>query len=196
MKILFFSDLHQNSTAISQILEQLKRVDVGFGLGDYATFGKGLLETVEQLDTGLDLYLLPGNHDDAEELNEICKDLSNLHYFHADFVTLGKITFAGLGGGLPGLPFGLSDDQARQILREFHHLQNLILCTHTPPYGTEIDKAWSGTHIGYLSLREFVNQKQPIAVYCGHVHEQAGHIEYLGSTKLVGVGTKGLVIDI
>ena len=193
---MFFSDLHGDQNAISQISQQLSEMDAAFGLGDFASFGKGLEEALEQLDVGTDMYLLPGNHDDANELKLICKEHSHFTYFHGEFAVLASKTFAGLGGGIPGLPFGVSEQKVRQILNRFMSLENLVLVTHTPPYGTAVDRTWSGAHIGYQSLREFVTVVQPLAVYSGHVHEAEGKIDSLGVTQLFVVGPNGLVHDI
>ncbi|MFX1244652.1 MAG: metallophosphoesterase [Promethearchaeota archaeon] len=196
MRILFFSDLHQDHNAITHIEERLKQVDCAFGLGDFATFGKGLGYALEQLDVGTDIYLLPGNHDDAEELKHICAESAQFHFFHGKQITLREINFAGLGGGMPGLPFAVTEEKARLILGRFYHLQNLILCTHTPPYGTTVDRTWGGNHIGYRSLRDFVSEVQPLAVYSGHVHEAEGKTDVLKNTKLMVVGKQGHVINI
>jgi Icc-related predicted phosphoesterase len=75
-------------------------------------------------------------------------------------------------------------------------LENLVLITHTPPYGTLVDMTWSGVHIGYHSLRDFVIEVQPLAVYSGHVHEAEGKTDSLGSTQLFVVGKDGLVHNI
>ncbi len=196
MKILFFADLHQDSGAISQIAVLLKDVDYGFGLGDYASFGTGLQDTLDHLDVGKELYLLPGNHDDAEELKIICLEHDRFHYLHGEHITLDKITFGGLGGGLPGLPFAVTEENARRILERFYYLENLILCTHTPPYGTNVDLTWNGSHIGYHSVRDFVIEVQPLGVYSGHVHEAEGKTDWLKGTELVVVGRYGLIVDI
>jgi Icc-related predicted phosphoesterase len=196
MRILFFSDLHGDQVAISRISEQLPDMNVAFGLGDFAILGRGLEETLEQLDVGTEVYLLPGNHDDAKELKWICKEHSSFNYFHGEHIVLESKSFAGLGGGMPGLPFRVSEDKAGLILNRFISLENLVLVTHTPPYGTAVDMTWSGAHIGYHSLRDFVTEVQPLAVYSGHVHEAKGKTDLLGSTQLYVVGQDGLIRDI
>ena len=196
MRVLFFSDLHGDQVAISRIADQLPEMDVAFGLGDFGSFGQGLQESIEKLDVGIDVYLLPGNHDDANELKWICKDYSRFHYFHGEHISLGSNNFAGLGGGVPGLPFAVTEEKVKQILNRFIKIKNLILCTHTPPYGTRVDVTWSGAHIGYHSLRDFVIGVQPIAVYSGHVHEVEGTTDYLGETKLVAIGRQGRVFEL
>lgn len=196
MKCLFFSDLHGDRQMFSHICSQLQQVEVGFGLGDFVSFGKGLADYLELLDVGTEIYLVPGNHDDANELKSICDENENFHYFHGEQVTLGNKTYAGLGGGIPGLPFELTEEEAQQILRRFCNLEKLVLCTHTPPYGTNVDATLGGKHIGYKSLRDFITEVQPLAVYSGHVHEGEGKIDCLGITKLVVVGPHGLIVDI
>ncbi|MFX1509516.1 MAG: metallophosphoesterase [Promethearchaeota archaeon] len=196
MKVLFFSDLHGQSHAISHIRTQLVQVDVGFGLGDFASFGKGLSDILRSLETDTSIYFIPGNHDDADELKWLCREYDSFHYLHGDHIELKGKTFAGLGGGLPGLPFGLTEENVQKILSRFYYLNDLILCTHTPPYGTAVDVTWGGNHIGYQSLRDFVTEVQPLAVYSGHVHEAEGKHDNLGSTKLVAVGAHGFNIDI
>ncbi len=196
MRCLFFSDLHGNQEAITRISYQLEQVDVGFGLGDFASFGKGLADTLEPLDIGTLLYFIPGNHDDSDELKWICREHESFHYIHGEHVSLDGKTFAGLGGGLPGLPFGVTEERVQQILGRFYYLENLILCTHTPPYGTSVDVTWGGSHIGYQRLHDFIMEVQPLAVYSGHVHEAEGKTDSLGSTELYVVGPHGLVTEL
>ena len=196
MKALFFSDLHGDQHTISHISTQLAQVDVGFGLGDFASFGIGLVDALESLEVGREVYFVPGNHDDADELKWLCREHANFHYLHGEYTVINHKAFAGLGGGLPGLPFSLSEEKVRQLLQSFYYLENLVLCTHTPPYGTNVDVTWGGSHIGYQGLRDFVTEVQPLAVYSGHVHEAEGKTDYLGSTELVVVGAQGLVVDI
>ncbi len=196
MKSLFFSDLHGDQQAITRIKTLLAKVDVGFGLGDFATFGKGLPETIQPLVSSTEVYFVPGNHDDAEELNWLCEEHEVFHYLHGEHVSLDNKTFAGLGGGLPGLPFGLTEEKLQQVLNRFYYLENLVLCTHTPPFGTNVDVTWGGSHIGYRALRDFVTEVQPLAVYSGHVHEAEGKTDRLGVTELKSVGPNGLIVDI
>ncbi|MFX1565534.1 MAG: hypothetical protein ACFFCH_06045 [Promethearchaeota archaeon] len=85
------------------------------------------------------------------------------------------------------MPVGPSEEKVQQILSRFYYLENLILCTHTPPYGTTVDMTWSGNHIGYQSLGDFIDEASPLAVYSGHVHEAEGKRDQLGRTNLLVV---------
>jgi hypothetical protein len=65
--------------------------------------------------------------------------------------------------------------------------KKLIVLSHTPPFGTKVDLAYLNSHIGSRSVRRFVDEKKPFAVFCGHVHEAAG-IDYIGETLVVNPG--------
>jgi Icc-related predicted phosphoesterase len=199
MKALLFADLHGNLDAIQNIAKLLETADVGFCLGDLASFHKGLEQATNRLDVGTELYLLPGNHEVAHEVNQICQEKSNFHFFHEKSVSLGVYTFAGIGGGVEstwGMPFELSAEAATQILNQYRDLVNLILLTHTPPFGTKVDIAFFGRHIGAHSIRQFIEEVQPIAVYSGHVHEAEGAVDNLGNTLLRSIGKKGYFLNI
>ncbi|WP_252901414.1 metallophosphoesterase family protein [Vulcanisaeta sp. JCM 14467] len=62
-----------------------------------------------------------------------------------------------------------------------------MLVSHYPPYGTNVDKAWNGEHIGSKSVRKLIEDIKPLVVLCGHVHESRG-IDKLGSTVIVNPG--------
>jgi len=125
----------------------LGEVDYGFCLGDLSRFGRGLQESIEVLDVGKPLYLLPGNMDPAGEVERACRERPNLHYFHGCSIQLGDHTLAGMGGGVITsfhTPFELTDGEARRLLEGFRGLKRLILLTHCPAHGTALDLALSG----------------------------------------------------
>jgi len=43
------------------------------------------------------------------------------------------------------------------------------------------------SHIGSRSIRRFVEEKKPLAVFCGHVHESSG-IDLIGETLVANPG--------
>lgn len=198
MKGLVFSDLHADRAATRKIAEKLKGMDYGFCLGDLSQWGQRLGETAAQLDVGTDLYLLPGNHETEKEIEQVCQEHSCLHLLHGRHITLGETIFAGFGGGREGGigRFLLSDTKTEQILAQFRGLPNLIMLTHCPPYDTAVDLTWSNKHIGSIPLRQFILEEQPETVYSGHVHERRGETDGLGATRLVSVGSEGVLLEI
>jgi Icc-related predicted phosphoesterase len=163
------------------------------------SFDEGLQQALNLLDAGTELYMLPGNHETEEDMRRCCAEHSCFHYFHGQHVTLGTVTFAGLGGGVEarfGMPFELSEGAASSLLEGFRELRNLVLISHTPPYDTAVDLARGNQHIGARSIRAFVLNARPLAVYSGHVHEAEGRTDSLGPTRLRAVGRFGYAIDI
>ena len=198
MQLLLFGDLHGDQNATRRIAAQLKRVDYGFCLGDVVSFGQGLSQALDLLDVGTEVYILPGNHETEAAMQRACAAHPHFHYFHGQHVGLGTTTFSGLGGGVEaslGMPFELSRDTASRLLRTFSKLPNLVLISHTPPYDTAVDLARGGQHIGARSIRSFILEAKPAAVYSGHVHEAEGKTDSLGSTPLRAVGRMGYTIE-
>jgi len=62
-----------------------------------------------------------------------------------------------------------------------------IFVPHAPPHNTKLDKLRSGNHVGSTSIRRFVEQFQPQALVCGHIHESRG-IDSLEKTIMVNCG--------
>ena len=63
-----------------------------------------------------------------------------------------------------------------------------VLVVHGPPFGS-LDKTaprFGGEHVGSPSLRGWIEQQQPEAVICGHIHEGFG-VDRIGSTAVYNV---------
>ncbi len=150
--------------------------DAGEILGRLAESGKPILFVIGNMDLPSILEWSPGNLR-AENI-------------HGRLVEHGGWRFYGLAGGVGGgigTPTEFSDDEARRLLKSIPKpADKLILITHTPPYGLEVDMAGS-RHIGSKAVREFVEEYQPPLVCCGHVHE-ARAISRLGNTVVVNAG--------
>jgi hypothetical protein len=104
------------------------------------------------------------------------------------------VVFAGVGGGPISpfnTPFEMTEDEIMNVLNQsFKQCQLkpwLILVSHTPPKNTKLDAAFSGEHVGSSSLREYIEDKQPSVVFCGHIHEARG-IDHIGNTIIVNSG--------
>ncbi len=96
--------------------------------------------------------------------------------------------------------------------------ERLVLCSHNPPYGGcyllatgayapaycentpegygecyggcygGCDKVLSGQHVGSKNLRDFIEERKPHLVLCGHIHEGRGK-DMIGETVVVNPGT-------
>ncbi len=61
---------------------------------------------------------------------------------------------------------------------------SIVLC-HPPPYGA-FDSV-GPMHVGSRAVRKMVEEKKPILLICGHIHEYEGK-EILGETLIVKLG--------
>ena len=63
----------------------------------------------------------------------------------------------------------------------------MVLVTHQPAWGTDVDLQASTRHVGSRSVRLFIEDYQPILAVSGHIHEAYG-TDLIGSTLLVNPG--------
>lgn len=83
-------------------------------------------------------------------------------------------------------------DKAKQILRRFTPL-DILLC-HQPSYGI-LDKVtarfapkpWQGKHAGSKIILDYIKNKSPKYVFCGHIHEGKG-MRKIGKTEIYNLG--------
>ena len=71
-----------------------------------------------------------------------------------------------------------------------------MLVCHAPPYGTALDQVHKGLHAGSHSVREFVEQHQPVHFFCGHIHEAEGVAIQMGHTQARNVGKAGYLLEL
>ena len=139
----------------------------------------------------LPIFFVPGNCD-PPSLAEI--NMKNARCIHGSCETYDNTMFAGVGG-CPlspfNTPFELTEDEIMKVLNQgFKQCQTkswLILVSHTPPKNTKLDAAFSGEHVGSSSVRQYIEDKQPSIVFCGHIHEARG-IDRIGNTVIVNPG--------
>ncbi len=64
----------------------------------------------------------------------------------------------------------------------------LVLASHYPPCGTNVDKAWNGgVHIDSRPVHRLIERVKPLAILRVHVHEFRG-VDKLGNTIIVNPG--------
>jgi len=113
--------------------------------------------------------------------------------------TTGRVTpqgvgFFGCGWSTPtpfGTPSEAGEDQIAGWLDAAYavvaHCKHLVMVSHTPPIGTATDLVGSGTHVGSLAVRDFIERVQPEVCLTGHIHE-ARAIDVLGRTVVINPG--------
>ena len=163
VRILHISDVHGDRHYIGLIGDVVRTIDAVVVTGDFED-----PEVLNLLSNyGKPVYAVVGNMDPYS-----VRSRARQYLIDGRVLTIS-------GFYLAGYPVGA--DGVRDLGPK------LILVTHYPPYGTGVDRAWDGTHIGSRSVRRFVEEVRPLAVLCGHVHESRG-IDRIGSTVIVNPG--------
>ena len=203
LRILAVADFHGNSSAESILSKFLtKGFDCLVLIGDLTNFGppevaESILELVKR--SGIPCLAVPGNCDPKSILKVLDKYDMNLH---GKCEKMGEATFVGLGGSnlTPfHTPFELNEVEIKEELAaaSCETSEKLVLVTHAPPFGTKVDMIQEGTHVGSKSIRQYIEQNQPLVTLCGHVHE-ARDVDQLGRTLIVNPGpiTKGYAAEL
>ncbi len=203
IKILAVGDFHGNSGAEANLSKFLKReCDCLLLLGDLTNFGPPeVAESIIELakNTNVPLFSVPGNCDPKSIVHVLEKHGVNIH---GKCGKQGEVSFVGLGGS------NLTPFQSLFELTEVEIQEELasatwdtgkmwVLITHAPPHGTKVDQIKEGTHVGSKSIRQYIEQKQPLVSFCAHVHEGRG-TDHLGRTLIINPGpiTNGYAAEV
>lgn len=62
-----------------------------------------------------------------------------------------------------------------------------VYVTHSPPWGTLLDRLYDGTPVGSRAIRSFIERHGPPLTLHGHVHESPG-VDRIGATVCVNPG--------
>jgi Icc-related predicted phosphoesterase len=195
MKLLLFSDLHADADAARRLVQRARSVDVLVGAGDFGNVRRQLHVCIDVLKAvDRPTVLVAGNNESTDELLATCRDWPAAHVLHGSAVTLGGVTFFGLGGGIPVTPFGswsydFTEDQATALLAAAP--PGCVLVSHSPPKGA-VDTSSSGQSLGSVAVRAAVERLRPALVVCGHIHGSAGRQARLGPTPVVNAGPDGV----
>jgi Icc-related predicted phosphoesterase len=199
MKLLVFSDLHNDFHTASKLVELSNAVDVVVGAGDFCVARQGLDEIIAPLSAiTKPAVVVPGNSESNEELLQACRSWKSARVLHGSRVTIAEIPFFGIGGGIPITPFGswsydFSEDEAYDLLRDCP--SGGVLVSHSPPAGV-LDLSSGGRSLGSQAVRETILIKKPNLVVCGHIHGSAGQIDRIGETTVINAGPQGIIWDL
>ncbi|MBL7159255.1 metallophosphoesterase [Candidatus Microgenomates bacterium] len=193
MKIIVFSDIHQDWEALEKITA--KKADIYICLGDLSNRGKGLEKAGGMLAFLKEkLWLMPGNNETPAQIKALSKKHGFID-FHGTIIEKNGFNLAGLGLVTPtpfNTPGETSEQEFEKAFKKFTGLKNLVLFVHNPPKNSIFDQIPNGAHVGGQVIRDFINNRLPLYFFSGHVHEHEGKIERIGKTTCFGVGKKGL----
>jgi uncharacterized protein len=196
MKLLIFSDIHEDWPALEKLME--READYYVAAGDLANWGRGLEKAAPILARHANqVLMLPGNHESDSAVREFCS-LHGFRDFHGATLELAGYHVCGLGCSNPtpfNTPGEYAESELAARLEPFGGLQPLILICHCPPKDSALDSA-GGDHHGSTAVRDFIDREQPAYFFCGHIHEAAGTQIEMGKTRCWNVGKKGYMLEI
>jgi hypothetical protein len=197
MKLLAFSDIHGAYRCVDEILALEKDYDAVIIAGDLTTNGspheaEGALRQFAK--QGKLLFIVAGNMDP--------RPLESVFVQHARLVDArgelhGDVGLFGVSGSPPtpfATPYEISEEdiaiRAAAGWEQVRAARLKIFVPHAPPLNTLCDKLPSGKHVGSSAVRAFIDEYQPEACVCGHIHEARG-VDVLGKTQIVNCGPTG-----
>lgn len=181
MRILAFSDLHDEEAALESLAKLAPSYDRVFACGDLTQDASFADEVLAALPNAL---IVPGNWDSRVAGERFSASSQWLHGKRVE-----------LGGGLNAVGFGYSpptpfftfgemgEDEIYSAMSKLPIDRNTLLLLHCPPKG-HFDLVHLVRRIGSESILRIIEEKKPLAAFFGHVHEHMG-VSKLGTTELI-----------
>ncbi len=174
LKILAAGDFHAKEELLEACREELEKgdYDLYINVGDYMD-----TDYAERLFEGLDVAAVgtTGNRD-LHMTEEDLEGLPVFHFLEADIDEEYKLVL--IGGDFPE---DVQDKVAEMV--EDVDPDNLIIGSHYPPKKVG-DKITSGKRIGFDQFRRMIMRHKPALWVNGHVHEDFGERELMGTKVL------------
>ncbi len=199
MKFLVLTDIHGNVSDLDKLEPEFKAADAVLFAGDFCECFK--TETSKPVLDALvkkhdEIYAVLGNCDEPEFIEELENAGINaertLNY-------TGGIAIIGSGGGSKFTGKTPNEREEDDLLSDFDILNqkefegdysNVILISHNPPKDTKCDAVNETLHAGSAKFRTLIEEKKPLAVVTGHIHEGVG-IDKIGETLIMNSGCFG-----
>jgi hypothetical protein len=192
MRIYAVADVHGKADKITRIRENIEKLnpDVLVVAGDITNFknAASIIETFNHMP--VPVLAVRGNTD-APKVDYWLDRYPNTTSLHLKKYLFKGTCFVGVGGTIP-LPFrsriGVWE---RKIIAKLARLvdEDSVLVAHPPPRGT-LDEVFGRFHVGCQGLRQFVIDRRPKLLLCGHVHEKPG-VATIGKTRVVNCSMAG-----
>jgi uncharacterized protein len=198
VRILAFSDLHNDLEQGKRLVEMSAEADVVIGAGDFASVHEGLPEMICTLAAiKVPTVLVPGNNETVDALRAAVDGWDSATVLHGQGTTIEGTEFFGLGAGIPVTPwdwsFDLDDEAATEMLLPCP--EEAVLVLHSPPKD-HCDSAGAGGNFGSPALLRAIEEKRPRLAVCGHIHESWGCESQIGPTPIRNLGPKGTWLEV
>lgn len=174
LKLLVAGDFHAREELLEAAREELEDSDYDLfvNVGDYMD-----LDFADRLFEGLDVAAIgtTGNRD-LHMAEEDLEGLPVFHFLEADIDDEYKLIL--IGGDFPDDV----EEKVAEMIEDFDS-DKLIIGSHYPPKKIG-DKITSGKRIGFEQFRKMIIKHKPALWFNGHVHEDFGERELMGTKVL------------
>ena len=193
MKLIALPDLHGKLMSyLARLAPHIAEVDVVLLPGDLTAGLSGT--SIETLINGLrsitdSILTVPGNWEHDTTIAYLDAQNVNLHRQHR---IIDEVVFYGVGGALPFIGYmELSEGELAACARDAvatvpDGLPEIFVC-HQPPINTRNDLNFRDAHVGSHAVRAFIEQRQPLICFTGHIHEGTG-LDTIGTTQIINPG--------
>jgi len=194
MIVVALADIHSRTDNLPRLAAVLAASDLVVLAGDITHFGRA--EEAEAVVSAVSRYqpqvlAVAGNCDHREVASYLEQEGISLHRRHQ--IREG-IAFLGVGMSLPApgrTPGEIGEEDFARFLDEaaagIPDNTPLVLVVHEPPFGSRVDYAFTGRHVGSQAIRQFIESRQPLLCLTGHIHEGRGE-DRIGDTLVLNPG--------
>lgn len=194
MKIAALSDLHNNLSGLLSINQALSDVDLVLVVGDLTngdsvSDAEQVIHSIQKFNPSI--LAIPGNWD-GPQVDDYLSHLGiNLNRTHR---IMNSLAFIGIGASLPGIiqtPWEFNEQDFEKFFEESTSgldtaIPQILVC-HEPPYNTRNDLTQGNVHVGSKTVREYIENHQPLICFTGHIHEGVG-VDQIGKTRIINPG--------
>ena len=207
MRIVGIGCIHNDIEEIPNLLDKILRYepDVLISVGDIcdANFPKGFtckdvgsIVLTELRSLGKPILTVPGTWD--KDLIEVFRKEGVL--IHGNGKIIDDVGFYGFGGAQTpfNTPYEPDEEEIYHgLIKSYENVEGnkyKIQLSHAPPINTVLDMIPGNQHVGSVSVRRVIEEKQPDVAICAHIHEGVG-VDQIGKTKIINVGkfTEGYI---
>lgn len=194
MKCIVLTDIHGERSKFKKISAELQNCDYVLITGDITHFGNSIEieKTIKKLARFNSNILAVSGNCDYPETDEYLDKLG-INVASREH-KLKEYTFIGLNGSLPcpgKTPNEYTEEhyaaRCEKYSKTISDFSNVILLSHQPPANTVNDKVSDLMHVGSNSIRNFIEDYQPLLCLCGHIHEGIG-TDKIGNTQTLNPG--------
>lgn len=189
VRILQVSDIHASQRGLNTLKEAVasEKPDLVVICGDITHFGpyEFAAQVLNQINQKA--FVVLGNCDIPDTFEKISVK-ENIVHLHGIMQEFQNLKFSGFGGanGTPWAYGNLYTEEEIYAALQKIVGENTVLVTHTPPIS--FVRARISEDMGSTAVDRIVQEKKPVAVLCGHIHEAAGIERIFGNTLVVNPG--------